>query len=125
MTPGRQLGFLWGGAALLCAAAAPFAPAFAEGMPACPFRALLGVPCLTCGSTRALVALARFDLGAAFGWNPLVAGAGILFMAGGVVALVAALLGDEVPAPRPTVLLRAGLAAAIAANWVFLVAAGR
>jgi len=125
MTPGRQLGFLWGGAALVCAAAAPWVPALALGMPACPFRALLGVPCLTCGSTRALVALARFDLGAAFGWNPLVAGAGILFVAGGVVAFVAALLGGEVRAPRPTALLRAALATALAANWAFLVAAGR
>lgn len=125
MTPGRQLGFLWGGAAIVCAAAAPWASAFAQGMPACPFRELLGVPCLTCGSTRALAALARIDLGAAFGWNPLVAGAGILFIAGGVVALGAALLGGEVRAPRPTPLLRAALAAALAANWAFLVAAGR
>lgn len=125
MTPGRQLGFLWGGAALVCAAAALWAPAFAQGMPACPFREFLGVPCLTCGSTRALVALARMDFGAAFGWNPLVAGAGILFVAGGVVALGAALAGGEVRAPRPTPLLRAALAAAIAANWAFLVAAGR
>jgi hypothetical protein len=125
MTPGTQLGFLWGGAALACAAAAPWAPAFAQGMPACPFRELLGVPCLTCGSTRALVALARIDLGAAFSWNPLVAGAGILFIAGGVVALGAALTGGEVPAPRPTPLLRVALALAVAANWVFLVAASR
>jgi hypothetical protein len=94
-------------------------------MPACPFRELLGIPCLTCGSTRALVALARIDLGAAFGWNPLVAGVGILFTAGGVVALGAAVAGGEVRAPRPTPLFRAALAAALAANWVFLVLAGR
>ena len=85
----------------------------------------MGVPCLTCGSTRALVALARIDLGAAFLWNPLVAGAGILFIAGGVVALAAALAGRGVETPRPTPLLRAALAAAIAANWAFLVVAGR
>jgi Protein of unknown function (DUF2752) len=125
MTPGRQLGFLWGGAALVCAAAAPWAPAFAQGMPVCPFHWLTGFPCATCGGTRALLALGRFDLGAAFGWNPLVAGAGILFIAGGVVAFVAALAGGEVRAPRATPLLRAALAAAIAANWAFLVAAGR
>jgi hypothetical protein len=125
MRPGRQLAFLWGGAALVCAAAAPWAPAFAQGMPVCSFRELLGVPCLTCGSTRALVALARMDVGAAFGWNPLVAGAGILFIVGGVVALGAALAGGEVRAPRPAPALRAALALAVAANWVFLVAAGR
>ena len=125
MTPGRQFGFLWGCAALACAAAAPWAPAFAQGMPACPFHWLTGFPCATCGGTRSLFALGRFDLGAAFGWNPLVAGAGILFFAGGVVALGAALAGCEVRAPRPTPLLRAALAAAITANWVFLVAAGR
>lgn len=125
MAPGRQLGFLWGGAALVCAAAAPWAPAFARGMPACPFRELLGIPCLTCGSTRALLALARLDVGAAFSWNPLVACAGTVFVIGGIVALVAALVGGEVRAPRSTPLLRAALAAAIAGNWVFLVAAGR
>ena len=125
MTPGRQLAFLWGGAALACAAAAPFAPAFASGMPACPFRALLGVPCLTCGSTRALVALARLDPAAAFHWNPLAAGAGILFVAGGAVALAAAFFGSEVRAPRPTLLVRISLVAALAANWAFLVAVGR
>ena len=125
MVPGRQLAFLWGGAALVCAAAAPWASAFAQAMPPCPFRELLGVPCLTCGSTRALVALARIDLGAAFGWNPFMAGAGILFIAGGIVALGAALLGGEVRAPRATPFLRVALAAAIAVNWAFLVAAGR
>jgi hypothetical protein len=123
--PGRQLAFLWGGAALLCAAAAPLAPALAEGMSPCPFRALVGIPCLTCGSTRALLALSRFDVGAAFGWNPLAAAAGILFVAGGAIALVAALAGREVRAPRPTPVLRAGLVLAAAANWAFLVAAGR
>jgi hypothetical protein len=125
MAPGRQLAFLWGGAALVCAAAAPWALAFAKGLPPCPFHWLTGLPCATCGGTRALLALGRFDLGAAFGWNPLVAGAGILFIAGGVVALGAALAGGEVRAPRPAPALRAALALAVAANWVFLVAAGR
>jgi hypothetical protein len=125
MAPGRQLAILWGGAALACAAAAPLAPALAEGMSPCPFRALVGIPCLTCGSTRALLALARFDVGAAFGWNPLAAAAGILFVAGGAIALGAAVAGREVRAPRPTPVLRAGLVLAAAANWAFLVAAGR
>ncbi len=125
VTPGRQLGFFWGGAALVCAAASPIAPAAAGALPSCPFRMLVGIPCLTCGGTRALLALARFDVGAAFGWNPLVAAAGILFIAGGVVALGAALAGGEVRTPRPTPLLRAALVLALAANWAFLVVQGR
>ena len=125
MKPGRQLAFLWGGAALVCAAAAPWAPAFAQGMPACPFREVLGVPCLTCGSTRALLALARFDVVGALSWNPLAAAAGILLVLGGLAALGAALAGREVETPRPTPALRAALALAVAANWVFLVAAHR
>lgn len=125
MTAGRQLAFLWGGAALVCAAASPLAPALAEGMAPCPFRALAGIPCLTCGGTRALLALARLDLGAAFGWNPLAAAAAILFVAGGAIALAAAVAGREVRTPRPTPALRAGLALAAVANWAFLVAAGR
>ena len=125
VTPGRQLGFLWGGAALLCAAAAPLAPALAEAMPPCPFHALVGIPCLTCGGTRTFLALARFDVGAAFSWNPLAAVAGVLFVAGGVVALLAALAGREVRTPRSTPLLRAALILALAANWAFLLVQGR
>ena len=125
MRPGRQLAFLWGGAALLSVAAAPWAPALAQGLAPCPFRTLTGLPCLACGSTRALLDLARFDVVGAFSWNPLAAAAGILLVTGGLVALGAALAGRGVEAPRPTSALRAALALALAANWVFLVAAGR
>ena len=125
MAPGRQLAFLWGGAALACAAAAPWASGLARGLPPCPFHALLGIPCLTCGGTRALLALARFDVGAALLWNPLAAAAGIFLVLGGFLALGAALTGRGVETPRPTPALRAALAIAVAANWVFLVASGR
>jgi hypothetical protein len=125
VTPGRQLGFLWGGAALACAAAAPLAPAFSKTLPPCPFHWLTGFPCATCGGTRALLALGRFEIGAAIAWNPLVAVAGIVFVVGGVVALGAALAGREVRLPNPTWSFRVGLALALASNWAFLVAAGR
>jgi Protein of unknown function (DUF2752) len=125
MTPGRQLGFLWGGAALVCAAAAPLAPAFAKALPPCPFHWLTGFPCATCGGTRALLALGRLDFGAAIAWNPLVAVAGIVFLVGGFVALVSALTGRDVRLPNPTFGLRIAFALALTANWAFLVAAGR
>ncbi|MEO8585757.1 MAG: DUF2752 domain-containing protein [Acidobacteriota bacterium] len=125
MTPGRQLGFLWGGAALVCAAAAPLAPALSKGLPPCPFHWLTGIPCATCGGTRALLALGRLDFGAAFSWNPLVAAAGIVFFVGGLVGLLSAISGRDVRVPRPTVALRFVIGMAVAANWAFLLAAGR
>src|SRR3954452_14810468 len=39
--------------------------------PECNFRALFGIPCLTCGSTRALLALAHRDFALAWHFNPL------------------------------------------------------
>jgi hypothetical protein len=40
--------------------------------PRCTFRAITSLPCVTCGATRAAIALAEGDLRAAFWLNPLV-----------------------------------------------------
>jgi hypothetical protein len=125
MAPGRQLAFLWGGAALACAAAAPFAADFSAEAPACAFHALTGVACPTCGGTRAVLALARLDIGAALAWNPLVALAALVFVVGGLVALARALSGRGVADGRPPRWAGAAAALALAANWAFVVAAGR
>ena len=37
----------------------------------CPFRLLFGIDCPTCGMTRAFLALAQLDLGAALRFHPL------------------------------------------------------
>jgi hypothetical protein len=39
--------------------------------PQCFFLAYTGFPCLTCGSTRALIAFLHGDLLGAFRWNPV------------------------------------------------------
>jgi uncharacterized membrane protein YccC len=125
VTPGRQLAFLWGGAALACAAAVPFARDLAAGTAPCAFKAFTGVPCPTCGGTRALLALARLDAGAALAWNPLVTLGVAVFFAGGLVALVRALRGQGVPDAAPPRWAGAALGLALAANWAFVVFAGR
>ena len=125
MEPGRQLGFLWGGTALACASAAPFLPALAAGAPACPFHLATVLACPTCGGTRALLALARLDLAGAVAWNPLVAVSALVFVAGGAAALVAALRGRGVPEIPNRPWHRAAAALALAANWAFVLAAGR
>lgn len=40
--------------------------------PSCPFAHLTGLPCPTCGGTRAVRALLAGNFRAAFRWNPLV-----------------------------------------------------
>lgn len=104
----------------------PLAPRFAPLLPACPLRAMLGIPCAACGSGRAIVALARLEPLAALLANPLAALVTVTFLLGGIAAGVAALL-DRLPAePRtlPTRLRWAALGALVA-NWCFLWWAGR
>jgi hypothetical protein len=45
----------------------------ALGLPwlACPFRAVTGYPCLTCGATRCAIAFSHGNLLLAWSWNPL------------------------------------------------------
>ena len=38
----------------------------------CLFKSVFGVPCPTCGMTRAVMSLARLDFGSAFRYHPLV-----------------------------------------------------
>jgi Protein of unknown function (DUF2752) len=126
VAPGRQLGLIWGGVAAALVAAAPFGPRLAGGLPACPFHLLTGLPCPTCGATRAALALARFDLGGAFLVSPLAALGWIALVGGGLVAGAAALAGFGVPeAPaRLPLWVRAAAIAVVLANWAYLVWSG-
>ena len=54
-----------------CAAAAALWVRLGLPTPSCPFHELTGIPCLTCGVTRAIYALLSFDLSGAFCLNPL------------------------------------------------------
>jgi Protein of unknown function (DUF2752) len=57
-----SVGVLAGGAAWL---------AMGLAWPQCPFLAMTGLPCLTCGVTRATIAVCHGDFLSAFWWNPL------------------------------------------------------
>ena len=95
--------------------------------PPCPFRESLGVPCASCGMTRAFVGLASGDLAAAFAASPL----GVLLAAAAwtfaALALVRPVLRFRWPDLAPGV-ARAAAVAAVAAllvNWGWIVATGR
>jgi len=53
-------------------------------LPRCPLRALVGLPCPTCGASRAVAALLAGHPGAALAYNPgvLLGGAGFLVFLG-------------------------------------------
>src|SRR3954463_93827 len=46
----------------------------------CAFKMITGLPCATCGGTRALAALGRLDLLSALRFNPMVACAAIVLV---------------------------------------------
>lgn len=122
----RQLAWLWAAAALSAIALRPFWLLIAPILPACPLRTLTGVPCPTCGSTRAGLSLAQGDPLGALHLNPLATLAGIGFVLGGVVAPAWIGLVRRVPdlPSRWPVGLRVAALAAIVANWVWLLASG-
>jgi hypothetical protein len=95
----------------------------------CPIKTIVGVPCLTCGSNRALSAMLHLEPLCALAWNPLVvAGA----MAWGLYSVYAAvviigrlprlrLVGGQRHWRGPAI----GVAvAAVVANWLYLYVAG-
>jgi uncharacterized protein DUF2752 len=107
-------------------AVARFAPWLVLGF-GCPFRALTGLPCATCGMTRAFVRLAHGELAAAFGASPLgalLAGGCWTFAAAAAARLALGLRWPAVPRAAPRRLAVAALFALLA-NWAFLVVADR
>jgi hypothetical protein len=60
------------GAAAVVVATAAVAPSVTRYGPPCPFHSMTGFDCPGCGATRAVIALARGDVAAAFGHNAFI-----------------------------------------------------
>ena len=117
----RRLSLTWGALALTAVLLAPLATDLAPRLPGCLFRELTGLPCPTCGATRAALALARRDLAGAITVNPLATLGALLFVLGGAAAAVASLAGRplrEPPLAGPA--LRSAAVLAVAANWAWI-----
>ena len=121
-----QLARLWFLASVSSLILAPFLFRFAAVGLVCPLHAMTGVPCPTCGSTRALVALGQFHPWEAFLWNPLVTLGAFLFLIGGLLAPLWVGRGGRLPRHAGTapVWFRLGVPALLVVNWVYLVVVG-
>ncbi len=122
----RQLSWLWGAVAVCSLLLRAFWLALAPLVPACPFRAITGIPCPTCGTTHAALALLNGRLADAFAANPLAALAGIAFMAGGLLAPVWTAFNwpvPEIPSPLPGS-ARGAIVVLILAGWAYVIARG-
>ena len=108
-------------------ALSPLAHRMAQGLPTCQFKSQVGLPCPTCGTTRAALHLSEFELGEALVAYPLATLGWIALVGGGLVAGTMALLGRGLPSDaglRFPIWLRVAIVAAILANWAYLIATG-
>jgi hypothetical protein len=94
----------------------------------CAFKAVTGLPCMTCGTTRTLGLLFVGQVGEAMAMNPLATLVGVALVFWGLADLLLlrqkAVLGVEVAPPARPVLKVAAVAVVIA-NWAYLIATGR
>jgi hypothetical protein len=122
------LGAILGGIGVLVAAVVGLLQLNRLPVTLCYFKALSGLPCLSCGSTRAAALLWALDPRGAFLMNPLatLAAAGLVVWGAADLALMTrgrALRVSLAPPIRPAARWLAGMA--LAANWIYLIAVGR
>jgi len=121
----RCLAFVWGGVVLAILAVRPSLPLVATYLPRCALRTITGVPCPTCGATRATVALLDGRLLDSLALNPLLAAGVLVFLAVGVIAPLWAWRRGSIPVVNSLpVWARVGILAIIVANWIWVIAHG-
>ncbi|MCX7895485.1 MAG: DUF2752 domain-containing protein [Thermoanaerobaculum sp.] len=117
---------LWLAGTTAAFATRSYLPLLAELMPPCPFRTFTGLPCPSCGSTRAALALSQGQWKLAWTGNPLftatMIGGAVLSLAWAVVALAGMPLPQAVREleRRWPFWLRLAAALALVANWIWL-----
>jgi hypothetical protein len=94
----------------------------------CAFKAVTGLPCLSCGTTRAFGRLFALDVHGAVAMNPLAAAVAIALIPWGVADLFLLPKGRAVAlevSPGVAPALRVAAVTLLAANWAYLIVVGR
>jgi Protein of unknown function (DUF2752) len=97
-------------------------------LPLCAFKALTGLPCMTCGTTRALGRLFVHDIAGALSMNPLATLAAFAIALWGLTDLLLLSRGRALGVamdPGTARVVRVLAVLAILVNWGYLVYAGR
>jgi hypothetical protein len=120
----RELALLWCAAAASALALQPLWLALAPRLPECVFHAVTGLPCPTCGTGRAAIAVLHGEPGVALVLNPLATVVGVGATLAGLVAPLWVWLGGPLPdlaGVRARRWVLAGVALALV-NWTYLIA---
>jgi hypothetical protein len=98
-------------------------------VPLCPLRTLTGIPCLTCGGTRAARHLLQGEFGAAFLQSPLVTA--MILLAGLFILYAAGVLLFRMPririvsvSDREAWVFRATALSLLLISWLYLIVTG-
>jgi len=123
--PGVDHELIWGMVGLLILGAARLVPPTLTNWYKCPFHSVTGIPCLTCGMTRAFRHVIHGQFTEAFGLNPL--GSVLCILTLFYVFYALALVIFRLPRPRVRLesraarwTLRLGLPLILLVNWVYL-----
>lgn len=94
-------------------------------LPPCPVHTFLGIPCPSCGTTRAIIALVEGRWLDALLYNPLIIGGGGLFLGYIAIGLVIYARTGCFPEPhfsrRGLWFLRVALVGSVLVNWWWLI----
>lgn len=121
------IALLWLASAVTALACVPLFPLVARAFPPCALHTLTGIPCFACGSSRAVIALAGGDWLRALALNPFASLATVAGCVGGLLAPGWVALHGPLPAVTRAAARKLRVLAwcAIAAQWVYLIAAHR
>ncbi|MGE0454236.1 MAG: DUF2752 domain-containing protein [Vicinamibacteria bacterium] len=124
---GDPIGLIFAAIGVLGALAVKLLGLYRLPITLCYFKGFTGIPCFTCGSTRAAAHLAVLDFTGAFAVNPLATGVALALAVWGLAELLLlpwklALRLELAPVLHPW--LRWTLVVLGVANWLYLIATG-